>query len=94
MSKEIEIKQECCDIWNNLKDKTKMIDYLIESKLEIADLKNALNLACKECLSFPCSDYCSDRNECEDCFYKKEYTPENFKEKAKEMSKGERRRKI
>ena len=31
MSKKIRIKQECCDIWNNLKDKSKMIDYLIES---------------------------------------------------------------
>lgn len=42
MSKEIQIKQECCDIWNNLKDKSKMIDYLIESKQQIADLEAKL----------------------------------------------------
>ena len=42
MSKEIQIKQECCGIWNNLKDKTKMIDYLIESKQQIADLEAKL----------------------------------------------------
>ena len=46
MSKEMEIKQECCNIWNNLKDKTKMIDYLIESKQQIFDLE--AKLAAKE----------------------------------------------
>lgn len=52
---------------------------------EFADLENALKLACEKCLSFPCSDYCSSDDECDNCFYKKEYTPEKFKEKAKEM---------
>lgn len=52
---------------------------------ELALTEKALELACKECLSFPCSDYCSNRDECEDCFYKNEYTPEKFKTKAKEM---------
>ena len=42
MSKEIQIKQECCGIWNNLRGKTKMIDYLIESKQQIADLEAKL----------------------------------------------------
>ena len=42
MSKEMEIKQECCNIWNNLKDKTSMIDCLIESKQQIADLEAKL----------------------------------------------------
>ncbi len=42
MSKETQIKQECCNIWNKLKDKTKMIDYLIESKQRIADLEAKL----------------------------------------------------
>lgn len=36
------IRKECCDIWNNLKDKTKMIDYLIESKLRISELEEQL----------------------------------------------------
>ena len=42
MSKETQIRQECCDIWNKLKDKTKMIDYLIEYKRQIADLEAKL----------------------------------------------------
>ena len=42
MSKEIQIKQECCDIWNKLKDKSKMIDYLIVSKRQIAELEAKL----------------------------------------------------
>lgn len=42
MSKETQIRQECCDIWNKLKDKTKMIDYLIESKQRISELKEEL----------------------------------------------------
>ena len=42
MSKELNIRKECCDIWNNLKDKTKMIDYLIESKRQISDLETKL----------------------------------------------------
>ena len=43
MSKDIRfIREECCDIWNNLKDKTKMIDYLIESKQRIAELEAKL----------------------------------------------------
>ena len=42
MSKETQIRQECCDIWNKLKDKTKMIDYLIESKQRIAELEEQL----------------------------------------------------
>ena len=47
MNKDIRvIREECCDIWNNLKDKTKMIDYLIESKQRIADLE--VELAVKD----------------------------------------------
>ena len=43
MSKDIRvISGECCDIWNNLKDKTQMIDYLIESKKQVADLEAKL----------------------------------------------------
>ena len=42
MSKEIQIKQECCDIWNKLKDKSKMIDYLIVSKQQITELEAKL----------------------------------------------------
>ena len=42
MSKELDIGKECCDIWNKLKDKTKMIDYLIESKKQVADLEAKL----------------------------------------------------
>ena len=43
MSKDIRvIREECCKIWNRLKDKTKMIDYLIESKQQIADLEAKL----------------------------------------------------
>ena len=42
MSKELDIVKECCDIWNKLKDKTKMIDYLIESKKQITDLEAKL----------------------------------------------------
>ena len=43
MSKDIRvISQECCDIWNKLKDKTQMIDYLIESKQKVADLEAKL----------------------------------------------------
>jgi hypothetical protein len=45
MSKEIEIKKECCDILNGLKDKTKMIDYLFESKQRIAELEEQLKNA-------------------------------------------------
>ena len=39
MSKEIDTKIECCEIWNSLKDKTKMIDFLINAKTEIDQLK-------------------------------------------------------
>lgn len=43
MSKDIRaIREECCQIWNKLKDKTKMIDYLIESKQRIAELEEQL----------------------------------------------------
>ena len=42
MNKETQIRQECCDVWNKLKDKTKMIDYLIESKQRIAELEEQL----------------------------------------------------
>ena len=42
MDKETQIRKECCEIWNGLKDKTKMIDYLIESKRTIADLETKL----------------------------------------------------
>ena len=65
MSKEIQIKQECCDIWNNLKDKSKMIDYLIESKQQIADLEAKLAEKEKEieklnvCVNFYKSYYIS-----------------------------------
>ena len=45
MNKETQIRQECCDIWNKLKDKTKMIDYLIESKQRIAELEEQLKNA-------------------------------------------------
>lgn len=39
MSKEVDIIRECCETWNKLKDKTKMIDILIEYKQQIAELK-------------------------------------------------------
>lgn len=39
MSKELDIKKECCETWNKLKDKAKMIDILIEHKKQIAELK-------------------------------------------------------
>lgn len=42
MSKEIGIREECCDIYNNLKDKTKIIDYLFIAKVKIAELKQQL----------------------------------------------------
>lgn len=42
MSKEIGILEECCDIYNNLKDKTKIIDYLFMAKVKIAELKQQL----------------------------------------------------
>ena len=43
MSKDIRvIREDCCNIWNNLKNKTQMIDYLIESKQQIADLEAKL----------------------------------------------------
>lgn len=43
MSKDIRvIRKDCCNIWNNLKDKTQMIDYLIESKQQVADLEAKL----------------------------------------------------
>ena len=42
MSDETKIKMEVCETWNNLKDKTKMIDYLIDSKMQIAKLKQQL----------------------------------------------------
>ena len=43
MSKDIRvIREECCKIWNGLKDKTQMIDCLIESKQQIADLEAKL----------------------------------------------------
>lgn len=58
-------------------------------KHQLALTEKALELASKECLSFPCSDYCTNRNRCEDCFYKNEFTPEKFKEKAKEIMKSE-----
>ena len=51
MSKEIDIGKECCDIWNKLKDKTKMIDYLIESKKQVADLEAKLAELNKEPLN-------------------------------------------
>ena len=58
-------------------------------KKKLALTEDALKQACKECLSFPCSDYCTNRNRCEDCFYKNEFTPEKFKEKAWEIMKSE-----
>jgi hypothetical protein len=45
MSKEIQSRQECCKIWNDLKDKAKMIDYLVESKQRIAELEEQLKNA-------------------------------------------------
>lgn len=62
----------------------------IQDQSDLIDVLNkALELACEECLSFPCSDYCSSNDDCEDCYYKREFTPENFKTKAKEMLKSE-----
>ena len=67
----------------NYEDKCK----LLQDQLAITE--KALELACEKCLSFPCSDYCSSNDDCEDCYYKREFTPENFKTKAKEMMKSE-----
>ena len=38
-----DIKKECCKIWNSLKDKTKMIDYLVESKERERQLEEKFN---------------------------------------------------
>ncbi len=53
MIKETNLKIECCDIYNKLKDKSEMIDYLYISKVHIKELtaqlavmKKALELAC------------------------------------------------
>ena len=49
MSKDIRvIREDCCTIWNKLKDKTQMIDCLIESKQQIADLEAKLAESEKE----------------------------------------------
>lgn len=42
MSKETEIRIECCDIYNNLKDKSEIIDYLYIAKTQIAELQQQL----------------------------------------------------
>ncbi len=42
MSEQTEIRIECCDIYNNLKDKSEMIDYLYIAKIQIAELKQQL----------------------------------------------------
>lgn len=42
MSKEIDIREECCGIYNNLKDKTKIIDYLYIAKVQVAELQKQL----------------------------------------------------
>lgn len=62
---------------------------LKERRKDTILLEKALELACEECLSFPCSDYCSSNDDCEDCYYKREFTTENFKTKAQEMMKSE-----
>ncbi len=66
-----------------------IIAHNMELQQKVKVLEKALELACKECLSFPCSEYCSSRDECADCYYKEKYTPEKFKTKAKEMMKSE-----
>lgn len=48
MSKEIDIREECCDIYNNLKDKTKIIDYLYIAKVQVAELQKQLEEKEKE----------------------------------------------
>lgn len=77
-------------------NKKKLVEECFKKEAQIFDLKDqlaltekALELACEKCLSFPCSDYCSSNADCEDCYYKREFTPENFKTKAKEMMKSE-----
>ena len=59
----------------------------MDEKIKV--LEKALELACEECLSFPCSEYCGTKDKCETCCYKAEYTPEKFKTKAKEMMESE-----
>lgn len=65
MSKETKIRIECCEIWNNLKDKTKMIDYLIESKKQIADLEAKLAES-EECRDFNAEMWTRFANKCKD----------------------------
>ena len=48
MSNKTKIKMEVCEIWNNLKDKTKIIEYLIDSKMQIAELQKQLEEKEKE----------------------------------------------
>lgn len=59
----------------------------LREQIELTE--KALELACEECLSFPCSEYCGLQDECETCYYKEAYTPKNFKKKAKEMMEDE-----
>lgn len=42
MDKEINIREECCDIYNKLKDKTEIIDYLYIAKIQIIELQKQL----------------------------------------------------
>lgn len=42
MSRDIDIRMECCNIWNILKDKSQMINYLVECKKRIAELEQQL----------------------------------------------------
>ena len=67
------------------------LDMSVQQRLQdqLALTEKALELACEKCLSFPCSEYCGTRDECETCYYKETYTPEKFKTKAKEMMKSE-----
>lgn len=70
MSKDIRvIREDCCNIWNNLKDKTKMIDYLIESKQQISDLEAKLAESEKSKEKFKIMYF----NECKDYEHLQEY---------------------
>ena len=49
MSEDIRaIRDECCQIWNKLKDKTQMIDYLVESKQQLAESEEKYKKAYQE----------------------------------------------
>lgn len=62
MGKEINIVYECCEIWNNLKDKSQIVNYLIDCKQQIFELEQKIQLYEKERLN--CSQLESGMAKC------------------------------